>query len=293
MALNVFASLAKYSSASEENYLTESLVFIIRLLLDRVPAHGLELANLLCTSGGEMLLTNSTSVTINTQTKTTAGIPDIVVKGPDALIYIEVKHDSHLGVDQLERYHAHLQQEDVAGTQLVLLSRSRYSAVETTLSSEQFSRRFWYEIYNWLTATYFEDDVCDFFVSNFMSFLEEKQMSLNHVTWEYSQGIPALLNLTEMIEAATATALPGNKITRTAGWDWRGLYLLGDFWVGIRYFNPLLVVFENNRGYDPVTYHRELHLEQESFFALNKDEQFERIVSFIQDAIAHLDILTE
>ena len=64
-------------------------------------------------------------------------------------------------------------------------------------------------------------------------------------------------------------------------------------WVGVRYFSPLLIVFENNRGYDPVTYHRELDLEEEHFFALNKDEQFECIVSFLQNAIAPLDKLEQ
>ena len=40
MTLNVFSSLSKYCSSTDENYLTESLVFLIKLLLKRMPEEG-------------------------------------------------------------------------------------------------------------------------------------------------------------------------------------------------------------------------------------------------------------
>ena len=117
-----------------------------------------------------------------------------------------------------------------------------------------------------------------------MDFLDEKQMSLRKVSSEYTLGVPALLNLTEMLRAAIAEVIPDAKTTNTGGWNWRGFYLPGEYWVGIRYSDPLVVTFEDNRGYEPVTYRRSLDLMTEDFFALDKDEQFERVAEFLQTA---------
>jgi hypothetical protein len=54
--------------------------------------------------------------------------------------------------------------------------------------------------------------------------------------------------------------------------------------VAFAFFLPLVVVFENNRGYDPVTHKVDLDLEQEHFFSLTKDQQLECLVAFIRQA---------
>jgi hypothetical protein len=46
----------------------------------------------------------------------------------------------------------------------------------------------------------------------------------------------------------------------------------------------MVVVFENNRGYDPVTHKMDLDLEQEHFFSLTKDQQLECLIAFIRQA---------
>jgi hypothetical protein len=74
------------------------------------------------------------------------------------------------------------------------------------------------------------------------------------------------------------------KLSRTAEWNWRGFYFLKDLFCGVRYDVPLVLVFENNRGYDPVTCKMDLDLDQEHFFSLAKDEQFECLVSFVERA---------
>jgi len=40
--VNVFKKLGKYGSGEEENYLTESFVYTLHLLCDRVPTLGLD-----------------------------------------------------------------------------------------------------------------------------------------------------------------------------------------------------------------------------------------------------------
>jgi len=282
---NIFSSLSKYSSGANENYLTEALVFVTRLLLERTPAAGLDMVNLLCGLSQETWFSDPKSVHISTQVTTDEGRPDIEIRGKDTLVYIEVKHDSPLTSGQLESYKTQLDKAASPNTRLVLLTRSRNSAFETTLQPGDYHHIYWYEIYNRLSQTDTQDDVCQYFVQSLMSFLEEKRMSMKRVTWEYIQGVPALLNLTDMMETAIAEVMPGVKFTRTAGWTWRGFYLPNGYWFGIRYTQPLVVVFENNNGKSP-TYKRDLNLEKNHFFALNKDEQFECLVEFLQQASA-------
>lgn len=284
MSENVFSSLSKYGSDVDENYLTEALVLVTKLLLERKPATGLDMVNLLCSQHPGACFSDPKSVLISTQVTTDMGRPDIEIRGEDTLVYVEVKHDSPLGLDQLERYKAQLQESRFPNTRLVLLTRSRNSSFETTLQPGDYHHIYWYEIYNWLHKIDTQDDICQYFVHSLMGFLEEKRMSMKRVTWEYIQGIPALLNLTDMMETAITEVMPGIKLTRTAGWNWRGFYLPDDYWFGVRYAQRLVVVFENNRGYDPVTYKRNLNLEERHFFSLDKDEQFECLVEFLRQA---------
>lgn len=285
MDLNVFADLAKYNKATSENYLTESLVFVMRLLLERNPVNGLKFVNLI---GGKSpkndgpLFRDAKSVSIATQIATEVGTPDIEIRDKHSLVYVEVKHDSPLGAEQLERYKEELEKSETLNTHLVLLTRSRYSFIETTLEPADYSRVYWYEIYNWLSESNLQDEVSQYLVESLMKFLDEKRMSLKFVKQDYVQGIPALLNLTDMLKTAIIEVMPGIKIINTGGWNWRGFYLPNEYWFGIRYSKHLVVTFENNRGYDPVTYRCSLDLMEVSFFSMDKDEQFECLVDFLR-----------
>ena len=110
-------------------------------------------------------------------------------------------------------------------TNLVLLTRSKYSRFETTLRPNQYHHTCWYEIYNWLDGTDTGEPVCEYLIQQFQGFLEEKGMSLNHITWEDEKGVKALLDLTAMMEAAVEVAFPDCKAKKTGGWLWRGYYL--------------------------------------------------------------------
>jgi hypothetical protein len=116
-----------------------------------------------------------------------------------------------------------------------------------------------------------------------MSFLEEKNMNLKKVTWEYIQGVPSLINLTNMMETAVQEVMSTVALRRTAGWSWRGFYLDNAYFFGIRYEHPLTVTFENNFGNNP-TVTRQLDLEDSHFFSLSREEQFESLINFLQTA---------
>lgn len=279
---NVFSTLFR-ARLGAEDYLTEALVFLLKLLLERAPQRGIAIINRLSGLPQEGRFENPESVAISTQVIVEVERPDIEIRDDqERLIYVEVKHDAPLGVRQLERYLSRLQAASFPTTGLVLLTRSRVSARETTLAPGEYHHVCWYEVYNWLAESKAQDEVCQYFVRSFMRFLEEKQMSMEKVPQEYSEGVPALVKLTNMMEASITEAVPNANYRRTAGWDWRGFNINGYFY-GIRPSRPLLVVYESNMGNSP-TYKRHLDLGSKGFFSMSKDEQFECLVEFLRQA---------
>ena len=283
--LNVFSSLFTYGAVAEENYLTESLVYVLNLLLQRLPSHGVQVLNHLVGPLPLHPLDQAKTIRISTQVTVDVGRPDIQVDMlPDTRVYIEVKHDSPLGPGQLEYYLKSLQNEGVPNHQLVFLSRSRAAGLGTTLLPDQYHHVCWYEIYKWLEAIQTDDEVCTFIIREFLSFLEDKNMSLKKVGWEYIEGVPAFLQLTHMMETAVKEIFPDAQFKRTAGWSWRGFYLDNTYFFGIRYEDPLVVTFENDTGNNP-TFKRAVRLEEIHFFSLTNDAQFESLVRFLQSVL--------
>jgi hypothetical protein len=283
MHTNIFTSLQTYGSAEPENYLTESLVLVLRFLLERSLDEGLEIINRIVGPLPLHRLTVASQVAIRTQVQFGNGCLDIEIReSDDTLVYVEIKHDSQLGSGQLICYRDHLEQSSKSNRRLVLVTRSRSSAFETPLKSPGDYRHVcWYHIYNWLADLHLEDQVCRHTVSDFLCFLEEKSMNLKRVTWEYEKGTEALLALVNMMEAAAMEVLAGVKVTHSGGWSWRGMYLDKVWFFGVRFEKPMQVVFENNMGRVPYE-GRTLDLDKERFLALTKDEQFDLVADFIK-----------
>ncbi len=287
---NVFKTLSKYGSREEENYLTEALVLIIKILVERKPDVALKFLNNLCGLSEKIVHENLPSISVSTQVAVDEGRPDIEIKsGSTMLTYIEVKHDACLGDGQLECYKRKLGDSGVSSTGLVLLTRSRASSQETTLGSTEYHHVCWYDIHRWLSEiiTESEEGVSKYLMEEFVRFLEGKQMSLEQIKWEYINGVPALVALGNILEVAISEAIPDVKLKKDAGWGWRGFSFEGEYFCGIRYDNPLLIVFENNKGNFP-TYKKDLDLEKSHFFSLNQaeGEQLECLIEFIQEAKA-------
>ncbi len=279
--MNVFRTLSKYGSTEVENYLTESFVFTLRLLFDRSPSIGFDiLDSILGISIRENLKVPAIPEFI-TQEKVEEGYPDITVRfEPDGLAYIEVKHDARLGDGQLEYYKRMLEKSGASVQALVLLTRSKQSSIETNLPKDDFNHVCWYEVHGWLRKCLGIDSVSDYFIQDFLEFLEEKKMSLQRISWEFDNGITSLVDLTSMMEAAVAEVFNGMKMKRTAGWSWRGFYLNEAYFFGVRYDDPTTVVFENNLGTDP-DYKKDLVFQDEHFFSLDAGGQFECMTSFL------------
>lgn len=300
---NIFSALAKYNSATDENYLTEAFVFVINSLLSsRDRSIACEILNQLCVKNNEFSFDADESISVSTQETTEQGRPDIKVSSPDKLIYIEVKHDSPLGPQQLARYRKALESSAATTRHVVLLTRF---AVDFEDQEERPYRHVrWFEVYNWLTLAISKtkDPICIYLTEAFKSFLEAKQMSMQKVGWEYINGVPALNNLVNMLEVA----IQGASIPiygKSPGWDWKGFWLgEKEFMSAIHYDNHLIITFELM---DKKKYNKELSkkpsyelregrerlwfrldLEKYHFFSLDKDEQLEVITEFVKTAYA-------
>ncbi len=300
---NIFSALAKYSSATEENYLTEAFVFVINTLLRREHLIGIDILSQICVKNNEFCFDTDEMISVSTQEVTEQGTPDIKVCSPNKLIYIEVKHDSPLGYRQLERYKEALESSTATIKYVVLLTR--YTIDFEEFEEKPYKHIRWFEIYNWLASAKdkTEDSVSGYLIEQFISFLEAKQMSMQKVGWEYINGVAALNNLVNMIEVAINASdirfYPGYP--RAAGWDFKGFWM-GDkqFWCGIHYNNPLVITFElvdkqnfNQKQVTTTNYElREgkerlwfrLPLEDIHFFSLDKDKQVEAITNFVKTA---------
>lgn len=290
MTVNVFSSLARYAVRQEENFLTEALVYLLNFLVERAEPSVLEVLQNIC--GGDCVLwfENHADIKITTQITVDEGRPDIVLtSGEHRIAFIEVKHDSSLGWEQLERYYQYLEKSHYEEKRLVLLTRSRHSIQETTLGLDRFQHVCWYEISGWLSEMQLEGETASYLVNQFLDFLIEKEMSMEKVGWEYMEGVPAFVNLINMLGTAIAEALPEEKVKRTAGWNWMGYYVGegSDLWIGVWYRNPLILTFENNGGNNP-TFSRKLSLPEIHFFSLSSGEQLESIIKFVNESYAAL-----
>jgi hypothetical protein len=302
---NIFSALAKYNSATDENYLTESFVFLINSLLKREPNVGIMILNQLCSIDNECLFDSNESISVSTQDVTEQGTPDIRISSPEKLIYVEVKHESDLGYRQIERYKEALMKSRATFKRIILLTRYPVDFQNAEEKPDKHIR--WSKVYDWLVDVKYQsqDTINIYLLEHFMSFLEVKGMVIKTVGLEYVNGMHALNSLMNMIESAIETS--GIRFfkgyPRSAGWDFKGFWIEEkQYWCGIHFNNPSVLTFEiadkenfNQSIVGTTEYELKkgkerlwfrLPLEEHNFFSLNKDEQLELITKFVKTSYA-------
>ncbi len=247
---NIFSILSHYDPSEEENYLSESFTYLLSKILLKEPDDGIRLLNRIAGRLPVHPFSDRKAMNIVTQKNLGEyGIVDIAIEeAPDTLVLIEVKHDSPLGPRQLARYHKALLETAKENSRLVLLKRHKEIGTEVFLRTDEFHLVTWYEIHKWLNDIEKDDAVLAFLIKEFQTFLEEKNMKLKKISWEYIQEVPALFELRNMLEAAKNEVIPKLHLERTQGWFWVGLYIDKNFFFGLRYDKPLTIVYENNIG---------------------------------------------
>jgi len=292
---NLFKDLSRHLSERHEDFLTNSFVYLLNYLLDNEKPLGIALLNFICVKNSEFGFSEVEEVVITTQKSTSEGTPDIEIKSIDKCIYVEVKHDSGLGIKQIERYRKELENERMPVKKIVLLTKFSLDFEESKEEGAPDKHIRWYQIHRYLEELKPKREICKFMINQFTDFLEDKQMAIQRVGWEYTNGIRAFANLINMIGAAIDEL--GIKIySKSVGWDYKGYYLedkkeLCAIWYSdpdsIYYFinftnykpqdkNFMYPFYEEDNG----TYF-ELSLEDIHFFALQKDKQLDILKKFI------------
>src|SRR5262249_597515 len=99
---NIFARLHKWATRQDENFLTESLAVLLEQLLILAPEVGTQLIRRLTDGFIDVPPGNASTIEIQTQVETAEGKPDLEIRTPFRLVWIEVKAESPLRSGQLE-----------------------------------------------------------------------------------------------------------------------------------------------------------------------------------------------
>src|SRR5436309_16126046 len=103
-ANNLFLRLHKWASRQDENFLTESLAVVLEQLLVLAPAVGTRLVGRLTGGFIELPPEDASAIDVHTQVETGEGRPDLELRSPNRLTWVEVKAESELRTGQLEGY---------------------------------------------------------------------------------------------------------------------------------------------------------------------------------------------
>jgi hypothetical protein len=308
-ANNLFLRLHKWASRQDENFLTESLAVVLEQLLVLAPAVGTRLVARLTGGFIDVPPEDASGIEIHTQVEAGAGRPDLEIRFPHRLVWIEVKAESELRTGQLAGYRVLLGEAGIAQTRLILLTR--YPEVFAEDDARPDLQLRWFEAADWLEteipAAEGAGDVAGFLAQQFLNFLEARSMTLAQVGKLMPEGLRAMSNLMNMlIEAATACKLP---VKKAAAWDYLGVYLEGrKYWVGVKFSEPEYLYFYTCCRIDPeaaaklgvgelseenwipgrTRWMRWVELDSEAihFFSRSKISQMQWLEEFLRDCLA-------
>jgi hypothetical protein len=181
------------------------------------------------------------SIEINPQVETGQGRPDLEIRIPDRLMWIEVKAESELRTGQLEGYRQLLAASGASATRLGLLTR--YPAEIGRDAEHPDHQVRWFEVADWLEEKLpeLEDEgaVVVNLVEQFLSFLRMRGMTLTQVGKYMPEGLRALNNLLNMLfEAVKSCNI--SSVKRAADWYDIGLRFKhgGKYWIGVHLDDP-------------------------------------------------------
>jgi len=296
--VNIFSRLYRWSYRQGENFTTDAFAGLIGLLAQEDATAAIGFVSWLCF--GDQQFTLCTVPKITTQATTDEGTPDMTIKSQEILVFVEVKVGSGFGETQVERYCRLLQSEGgCRRKRLVLLTVGRADDVSNT--DVRCLR--WHEVADRLQNLPLKSPVALFLTSEFVTFLREQIMTIEHVGWQLPDGIAAMRNLIQMLGVALE-AVPIPIYSRRSGWDWIGYYLGSDtgLWVGIRHGSPAVVSLAfgsatpDRKAFNALgrgewndgrpRFVLDLSSEAVHFFARSKESQLDLLTGFLRQAYA-------
>jgi hypothetical protein len=248
------------------------------------------------------------TIAIQTQVETGHDRPDLEIRVPGRLAWIEVKAESELRAGQLEGYRELLRTCGVEETRLVLLTRFAVDYSQGQARPD-FEVR-WFELADWLEedlpAIEAAGEVTGHLARQFLDFLKGRGMTLTQVGKYLPEGIRALGNLMNMLSEAASNC----KVTvrNSAGSNHMGLHLdKGKYWIGIDFSEPEWLLFGTSCRIDPESATKlgigelseeswvpgrsrwwrsaELDSEEIHFFSRSKVSQMEWLEGFVRECL--------
>jgi hypothetical protein len=250
-------------------------------------------------------------IDLRTQVETAeSGRPDLEIRIPNGLVWVEIKVEAELRAGQLEGYRLGLQQSGFTRTRLVLLTRHPPPLFTEKFEKPDLLIRRWYEVGEWIDREYrpgtIQDDVSRFLCKQFLDFLEARNMTAAQVNWHMGDGVRALRSLLDMLEeVATFCKVSAKKST---AWDSIGLQLDKKYWIGVSFDEPEQLRFQtegcridpkeaNNLGVGEViekdwapgglVWRRiaELPSEQVYFYSRSRASQMQWLEAFLRESL--------
>ncbi len=303
---NIFARLHKWAARQDENFLTEALSLILEHILLLAPGVGTRLVSRLTCGFIDLPADDAGSIEINPQVITGQGRPDLEIRVPDRLVWIEVKAESVLRAGQLEGYRVLLSQSGVVSTRLGLLTRYPEEFARDAERPDHQIR--WFEVADWLEnelpVLETVGEVAVDLPRQFLTFLRTRGMTLTQVGKYMPEGLRALNNLLNMLSEA-AQACKISSVKKSANWEKIGLKFDhgGKYWIGVYLDDPEKLWFASKNRIrldaaarlevgETVTgeysWRRRVQLDSEDihFFSRTKVSQMEWLQEFLRDSLA-------
>ncbi len=191
--------LHKLAVGNDENFLTETLAFLLDHLLVQEPPLCLELFNLLTGNLWRLGEEDLPIFEVKTQVGTVEGYPDIQIQGIGHLGFIEGKVEAPLGNRQLERYRKVLKKSGMPNTVLSLLTRYPVEFGENEEKPDVVVR--WHEVAQWIEEGIAKPckDITRYLFRQFLGLLRGRGMTMDTVGWEMPEGVRSLRSLMEML----------------------------------------------------------------------------------------------
>lgn len=297
--INLFSSLFRWAHRQDENFVTEGFAYLLNWFLQNEPERGRRFVRQLCSGEAVAVLDIGNCVRVTTQVTTDEGRPDVRIESERLLALVEIKKGSGLGLEQLDRYRRVLEATaNGRTTRLILLTVFLVEFAEDEARPDVYVR--WHQVADWLHDQEWDSEISQYLVSEFVAFLGEQIMTVEHVEWEYTEGVQALCRLTDMLGKALESAqVPIHA--RSGAWEYRGYYLDGKkFWAGIMYSRPNVLRFTietkdvdlegvKNLGRGEMqdgklVFELDLSTEAVHFFARTKESQLEYLTEFVRSA---------
>jgi len=234
---SLLSRLHHLSSHQDENFLTESLAYILSRYLMDEPKSAEYLLRFICSDNSFLPKEKLDSVKIHTQFMTKYGIPDLVISWDDCIVFVEVKVDSGFGIEQLSRYRRALIEQPENNKILVTLTRY---PLKTEEGDVDHSIR-WFLLADLFNELLPEGDVGKYLKNEFLMLLRYRGLIMDSISSELAKGVYSFRCLIDMLEEAiTSNGL--SIYQRSGAWDWQGFYVDDKrLFIGIYFSEPTVI----------------------------------------------------